>query len=469
MNIRNTILVQLVFLCLFAGTSFSKILFSGPVEIAGQCRFFKVDINLSGVVSTRPSYNVKLNADNTIRMSGMPYGSKLGYDAQVYVCKISNYITGYTCGLPGGSGPIVTPESGKSFILGLAPNTAYPTGLCEEPNPCEEKKDELVDFFVAGKLAGTSLLSKCISSCTATGEAGGYSHDDMGYETLVHGSYTGEGCEIEPPPDEPNCFDELDSCRDRCRWGVESYECEGDTGGTDFTFSDSCICKKPPSCEDAKNLCNDLCVNGVSQFACTDGQGRVGDCVCFEPHKVEKPTDKPDDKTVKEKPDDAPSATPAEKAQKDATDRVGDILQDQQGLLDWIGDNVGKTVTSLGKILKALQDGSLGLDDKIKTSGSGSLPDDNIYDATIPEDTIVEEDSISVKILAWIESGIPFKDVFSKSRVTASGSPVLSATVWGKRIESDISQYSNLFDMMGLCLLACATILSFFIVIGKGA
>ncbi|MGL1932717.1 MAG: hypothetical protein OCC45_13310 [Desulfotalea sp.] len=375
MNIRNTILVQLVFLCLFAGTSFSQTSFSGPIEIAGQCRFFKVDINLSGAVSTRPSYNVKLNADNTIKLTGMPYGSKLGYDARIEICKISSYYLGYTCGLPGGSGSIVTPESGKSFILGLAPNSSYPTGSCEEPNPCEEKKDQLVgDGF--GTYSGRYATFSCSGGCEVMGEPDegkGFivsMNDNFGWFTYVRNSrYTGIECSdgtgntIEPE----EVPEDLDP---------ENPETEPNK---DF-------------CKAEKKRCDLKCPYGQA-FRCDPITGEKS-CICAEGLSPEPSTPISDKPTEKEKTPDSQTATGGEQAIKHSTDRIGDILNDQTGQLHDIGKNGEAIAKNTGEIAKGignLQTGIDGLGDKVADGVADGLEgvEDGLKNIEDGQDSIV--------------------------------------------------------------------------------
>jgi len=142
----------------------------------------------------------------------------------------------------------------------------------------------------------------------------------------------------------------------------------------------------------------------------------------------------------------------------DKLDGIGNKLDGVAGKFDGVGSKLEGAADKLESAADKLGQGFV-------ASGSGTLPNANEYDSK-PDD--VEEDKLSDAIGDFISSGVPLMSYFKGTQIQVDSSvPTLSFDFFGRPVNIDFSGFEDVLHFMGLVLVACSTVLAFFIIVRR--
>ena len=169
----------------------------------------------------------------------------------------------------------------------------------------------------------------------------------------------------------------------------------------------------------------------------------------------------------------------------DKQDNLSQQGVDRNLLLENIANNTQSNVGNQGAILDALKlngeilgriavkgsdSGSVVIPD-FSISGTGTLPDDHVYNTTYLEAdgfVPVPEDAFSEALTSYIASGIPIISYIESSGITlSSASAVVQMTIKGKSISLDFSPYESIIDYVGNVLLGLTTISGLLMIVAR--
>lgn len=244
-----------------------------------------------------------------------------------------------------------------------------------------------------------------------------------------------------------NCSDYRNQCESICSnyGGVERQNCYSDST-TGRTMA-SCTCAPDSSGDDF-----DYSDDDGTQDDFSDGNGTGNDNGGLSAQ---------DSKNLHDIESNTASTAAGVRALGDKIEGVGDKVEVLGGNIDGVGDNVNALGDKLDNIADKLDDQQSG---NISMVGSAPVPDGNEYDSSVEQP---EEENFIDAVHSLINNGLPVATSIRSSHLSASGSGCMQQALFGRSIDFCLTDYENIWHMMGLILVSLSTMCGFYIVIRR--